>query len=118
MEIHGTNDLLGRLLAAAGERSRVIATNLANENTPGYRRVVLRFEELLRGAMEKGDGDLSKVMPRLEEDLVTPARPDGNNVDLELEMNALRQNRLLYESYAAVLATRLEILRSSIESGR
>ena len=112
------DDLLTRLLSATTQRSKVIANNIANQNTPGYRRQVLRFEELLGSAIAGGARDLSRVEPSLEEDQLTPARPDGNNVNLELEMNAMRQNRLLYESYAAMLQGRFEMLRTSIESGR
>jgi flagellar basal-body rod protein FlgB len=111
-------DLLVRLLSASTERSRVIADNIANQNTPGFTRKVLRFEELLTAALESGRTDLTGIEPVLSDDRLTPARPDGNNVNVELEMGALRQNRLLYEAYAAILGTRFELLRSSIESGR
>ena len=114
----GHDDLLLRLLSASSERARVIANNIANQNTPGYTRVVLRFEELLQRAVESGRGELANVVPELEEDRLTPAGPDGNNVNVELETNALRQNRLLYEAYASILGTRFELLRTSIESGR
>jgi len=122
-------DLLARLLSAASLRAEVIANNIANQNTPGFRRQTVRFEELLRGALAgptsaAGEAHasaarrLAALEPRIEEDRLTPPRADGNNVTLELEMNALRQNQLLYEAYAAVLATRFEVLRASVESGR
>jgi flagellar basal-body rod protein FlgB len=104
-------------MSASAARARVVASNIANANTPGYRRQVLRFEELLRGALDDGR-DPSAVAPRVEDDLVTPARPDGNNVNLELELNADRQNRLLYETYATILQNHFELLRTSVESGR
>ena len=110
--------LLMRLMSASTERARVIASNVANQNTPGYRRQVLRFEDLLRGAIDSGRDDLGRIEPHVELDLLTPARPDGNNVNLELELNADRQNRLLYESYASILESHFNLLRSSIESGR
>ena len=116
--IEGNTDLLLKLMSASTERARVIAGNVANENTPGYRRQVVRFEELLRDALQTGRSDVGGIAPRIEDDLVTPARPDGNNVNLELELNADRQNRLLYETYAAMLQGHFELLRASIESGR
>jgi flagellar basal-body rod protein FlgB len=114
----GRDDLLLRLLSATSERAEVIAGNISNQNTPGYTRKVLRFEELLRDAVASGRTDLSDVQPAIEEDLLTPRSADGNNVNVELESNALRQNRLLYEAYASILGTRFELLRSSIESSR
>ncbi len=110
-------DLLMRLMSASTQRARVIASNVANENTPGYRRQVLRFEDLLREELASG-GDVARIEPALVEDSVTPGRPDGNNVNLELELGADRQNRLLYESYAAILQGHFDLLRTSIESGR
>jgi flagellar basal-body rod protein FlgB len=113
----GPSDLLTRLLSAASERGRVLAENLANANTPGYQRRELHFEDLLRRAVDAGD-ELSRVAPRVELDAISPARADGNNVTLEQELGALRENRLVYEAYAAILATRTELVRASIEQGR
>ncbi len=113
----GQQDLLLRLLSASTERARVIANNIANQNTPGFTRKVLRFEELLKEVIESG-ASTDRIAPKLEEDVLTPGRADGNNVNVELEMNAMRQNRLMYEAYASILGTRFELLRSSIESGR
>ena len=112
--------LLGALMDAAALRARVLSANVANQNTPGYTRQVVRFEELLREAAERGRSadELARVAPRVEADLTTPARADGNNVDLELEMSASRQNQLLYEMVLAMRASRSELIRSAIESGR
>jgi flagellar basal-body rod protein FlgB len=114
----GNVELLMRLMNASAQRARVIASNVANENTPGYSRQVLRFEDLLRDELAGGAPDLARVAPRIEADAVTPARPDGNNVNLELELGADRQNRLLYESYAAILQSHYDLLGTAIESGR
>ena len=113
----GQGDLLMRLLAASNERTKVLANNIANQNTPGFTRQVLHFEELLRQALEDGR-DPALVQPELSLDTLTPGRADGNNVNIELEMNSMRQNRLLYEAYAAILGTRFELMRVGIESGR
>jgi len=114
--ISGNIDLVMRLMSASAERARVIASNVANENTPGYRRQVVRFEELLGDTLARG-GDVGRVSPRVEEDTSTPARADGNNVVMELELNASRQNRLLYETYSQILQTHFDLLKAGIESG-
>lgn len=114
----GNVDLLMRLMSASTERGRTIASNIANENTPGYRRQTVQFENLLGDALRAGKEDLSDIQPQSVEDFVTPVGADGNNVTLELELSANRQNRLLYDTYAAILQSHFEMLRSSIESGR
>ncbi len=109
------SDLLSRLMSASVQRAKVIEGNLANHNTPGFRRRVLRFEDLLRSALPRGEDAARAVAPRIEEDLVTPTREDGNNVTMELELSALRENKLLFDTYAAIVETRGRILQYSIE---
>ncbi len=116
MTVEGQHtDILLRLMSVTGLRARAIAGNVANVNTPGYTRQTVRFEDMLRKAYEDG-GDLYAVEPEVVPDLESPARPDGNNVSLELELNAMRENRVLYETYSAILAGHFELLRNSIES--
>jgi flagellar basal-body rod protein FlgB len=111
------DDLLLRLLRAAALRSEVIADNLANQNTPGFTRREVRFEELVSAALASG-GDADGIAPRVLEDRVTPATTDGNNVTPEVEINALRENRLLQDAYTAILQNRFNVLRAAIDGGR
>jgi len=111
------SDLLVRLLGACELRARVVSANIANSNTPGYVRQVVRFEELLKRELNEG-GDLAHVGPETELDLEAQARPDGNNVSLELELNTMRENRLLYETYSSILRSHFNLLETAIGSGR
>lgn len=111
------NSLIMRLLDAASMRQNVIGHNVANQNTPAFTREVVRFEDLLRGALERGES-IENVQPIVEGDFNSPRRADGNNVNMELELGALRENRILYESYAAMLGGRFDLIRTAIESGR
>jgi flagellar basal-body rod protein FlgB len=110
-------DLLVRLIGACEQRARVVSANIANSNTPGYVRQIVRFEELL-GAELRAGGDAAEVAPEVAHDLQTPARPDGNNVSLELELNALRENRLLYEAYSSILRSHFALVESAITESR
>ena len=114
MDAISGEDLLLRLLSAAELRSRVISANIANQNTPGYRRQEVQFESLLSDAMKRGAG-AGKVLATISEDTETPARPDGNNVNLEIELNTLRQNRLLFETYASILEGRGNLKRIALD---
>ncbi|MSR63039.1 MAG: flagellar biosynthesis protein FlgB [Planctomycetes bacterium] len=110
-------DLLVHLLGACETRARVVSANIANSNTPGYVRQVVRFEELLSQELDNG-GDVTGVVPEVAADLEAPARPDGNSVSLELELNAMRENRLLYEAYSSILRSHFALLESAITAGR
>lgn len=119
MDLHGTEGrLLLRLMSASTLRGRVIANNIAQANTPGYKRQVVRFEDLVAQALQRGERSAERLSPSVTTDLFTPARPDGNNVSLELEMNASSENRLLFETYATILAGRMEMIRSAIMEDR
>jgi len=112
-----TNDLLVRLLQGTDLRAKVLASNLANQNTPAYVRRVVTFEDTLRATLNQG-GDISRVEPKVEMDVLSPARPDGNNVTLELEMNAFRENRILYDTFVAMLRGHFSVLETAITGGR
>jgi len=119
MDIGGPNlDLLSRLLDASSLRGRVIQGNLANSNTPGFKRKVVQFEEQLASALARNPHQAQRLAPTVGDDLVTEARPDGNNVNMELEMNAQRENRLTYETYATILQGHLGLIDAAIREGR
>jgi flagellar basal-body rod protein FlgB len=117
MDVKSTDALL-RLMSAAALRGRVLANNVANQNTPGYHRQVVRFEQEFLAEMGRHHPDLARVSPRVEEDADATTRPDGNTVSLEEELSASRENRLLYEMYAAILQGRMDMLRSAINGAR
>ncbi len=56
-------ELLNRLLSAADMRTRVILSNLANSNTPGYTRQTVEFETLLQEAMEERSEGIDTIQP-------------------------------------------------------
>ncbi|MCB9881144.1 MAG: flagellar basal body rod protein FlgB [Planctomycetes bacterium] len=105
------------LLNGAAERHRVITGNLANLETPGYTRRDVTFEtelgERIREGMSLRDA-LSQVEPRVVIDRDSPARADGNNVDLERETSELQKNELLYDLYARVLSMRIQQFQTAI----
>ena len=113
-----SRDMLLRLMSASSLRAKVLSENIANQNVPGYKRKIVRFEELLAEHFKAGSRSLDGVMPRVEVDNATPASPDGNNVSLEVETNAMKENSLLYQMYAAILQTKHDMIAASIKEGR
>lgn len=105
-------DTLSRVLDASALRHKVIAQNVANVNTPGYRRLAVEFEDQLAKAIGGPDGGAG-VRPKVVE-VDGPERVDGNNVDLDREMGDLTKNGLLYQAAAQILASRMASMRSAI----
>lgn len=118
MNLISDEGILAQLLAAAGMRSRVIANNLANQNTPGFKRKVVQFEDLVLAELKRGSSNIGSIQPKIVVDSLTPSGPDGNNVNLELEINSMNENRILYETYSAIMSSHMELIRASIEDGR
>jgi flagellar basal-body rod protein FlgB len=117
MDLGGTQtELLFRLMEATTLRAKVIAGNVANQNTPGFTRKEVRFEDHLKAAAARGER-LSGIEPEVIEDRATEARADGNNVSLETELNAMRENRLMYETYSTIVSMHFELLRTGIKDG-
>ncbi len=108
-------DLIVKLLDMAQMREEVLGQNISNVNTPAYRRQEVQFEDELRQFLS---GDRTDKLNELEAKRAytegLPARSDGNNVDIEMEMGQLNKNSMMYETYAQVLATKLGMLRSAI----
>lgn len=124
---------LEKTLDAATLRQRVIAHNLANLNTPGFKRLEVNFEENLARALGKDkklplvkthpahltpELPLEKVAPEVERNEVTTARTDGNNVSLEAEMAKLLMNGVNYRLAGQLISGKLGSLRYVINEGR
>jgi len=107
--------VLAQMLNAAALRHRVIAQNVANVNTPGYRRREVAFEDDLAKALASS-GPTAHVKPQV---IVVdgPERVDGNTVDIDREMGDLGKNALLYQAAAQIVSSRVASLRAAI-SGR
>ena len=95
----------------ASQHHRVTGQNIANINTPGYQALELRFDQLLNrmdGAGQPG-GDY-----QVQETEGLTARVDGNNVDLDHELAALKKNALAYQTLTQLLGSKMGILKQAI----
>lgn len=87
-------------------RHSAIADNIANVNTPGYKRKDVPFEDALARAVRDqtspctgaATGPASRFTPCVTRDTDSAARSDGNNVDVEAEMVRLAETTLRYET--------------------
>ena len=106
------------LLSATTLRHRVIATNLANIETPGYTRSEVSFEQALAHELRKGaslEESLEGLEPITALDTESEARPDGNNVDLDRETGELQKNNTLHDLYARILSMKLAQFQAAIQ---
>lgn len=134
-----TMDLVQRSLDAAALSHKVISNNLANVDTPGFKRSTVLFNENLRKAMEAKRGGtqqlalnrtdarhldvnaapaLSSIEPELVTDVTSTLRNDGNNVDIDREVALLSQNTVWYQTLAQITQMQFASLRTAISEGR
>jgi flagellar basal-body rod protein FlgB len=108
---------LAEALTLHQKQHEVLASNLANVETPGYRAKQLDFAATLRDAFASPE-DPEAPPPRttLLEDRTAPARADGNTVDVDLQMAKLGANGGRYVALARLLGHKIAILRQAIES--
>jgi flagellar basal-body rod protein FlgB len=114
-EINGQFDVLARLLDVASLRQRTLAHNVANVNTPGFRRSDVRFEDAFARALASGnEAKALRVQPQVIEHGGDGERADGNNLDIDVEMGRLEKNTALYKVYSQLLASQLANMRAAI----
>ena len=107
MNIYG---LMKMGLDATELRSRTIANNIANINTPNYKRKYVSFEESLKNEINN-----AKIEVKVDKDSIV--REDGNNVDLENEKVNQASASLQYNALVSLTNTKLAMTKSVI-SGR
>jgi flagellar basal-body rod protein FlgB len=106
---------LERVLDLSAFRHQVIAANLANVDTPGYRTRDLRpFAGEIEQAME---GEEASFTPIAHEIPGLLERPDGNNVSVERESLLLAQNQLRFQVAVAFLKSEFHQMSAAISGG-
>jgi flagellar basal-body rod protein FlgB len=107
-----------RMLDAAATRHDAIAANIANAETPRYKRIDLAptFCAELHNALASQDaGQLASLRPKLAVDSkALPGNLDGNTVNLEHELVELSQNSLQHAVESQLVSASLLKLRLAI----
>ncbi|RNC29538.1 MAG: Flagellar basal body rod protein FlgB [Candidatus Dichloromethanomonas elyunquensis] len=112
-------------------RNKVLADNIANVDTPNFKRSDVNFENVLQAALggeDPGQLELKRTSPLhlsgfavsgadfVIQDQSTSYRNDGNNVDIDAEMTKLAENTIEYNALTRSLSSHLALLRQVIQS--
>jgi flagellar basal-body rod protein FlgB len=109
--------ILEGALDGLSQRESLIASNLANIDTPGYRPQSIDFESALRAEIDRQTGGLASTTPGsmpAAQAFDGGQRNDGNTVDLESEMTALIETQLRYGAVSELVTGKLGMLRTVI----
>ena len=107
-----------KMLDATVMRQEAIASNLANMETPNYKRIDVdpSFGHALEKAMGSGKpNNIQKIQPRLmvDQTALSPNR-DGNTVQLDNELMNLQQNGLNHQLQTQLVSATISKLRMAI----
>lgn len=128
-----TMDYLQRGLQAANLRHEVISNNIANVNTPRFKKSDVVFESLLAKelGLDKDEKKLELVRTRdkhlpipfpgkataqIQRDDIHTMRVDENNVDIDVEMANLAKNQIYYNTMAKEIGSYIQRVKTSITS--
>jgi flagellar basal-body rod protein FlgB len=105
-------DNLQNALSRTSQRHALLTDNLANVNTPGYRRKDMDFNITLKEEMDRPgtlpSADISGGQMRL----------DGNGVDLEKEVMSMAETELRYQALTDMTSDYFANLKSVIREGK
>lgn len=112
------------------ERAEVIASNIANANTPGYKARGLNFDQALAQAQYKQSQSMARTHEKHIDakmelnnavDFRVPNQPDtgdGNTVDVQVERNKYMENTLEYQASFQFLNGKVKGLRKALTGGQ
>ena len=106
----GISARLERYLDLLSNRQSLVASNLANADTPGYRTRDIDFRAEFESAWS--------AAPEPVEVGGLPVRNDGNNVSVDREARLLAENALRFNVASGLLRTELRTIRSAIQEGK
>lgn len=123
--------LLKSMMDSKWLRNEVITNNIANVDTPGFKRSDVSFEELLESNLERNRLKLntthkghksnllsSSIKPKVYSQRYRTTRNDQNNVDIDKEMVEIAKNALSYNILAEQAQKKFQLLKTAISEGR
>ena len=92
-------------------RQKLVASNIANADTPGYKTQDVDFQASLRSALDGGS-------PQPIEVSGLAVKNDGNNVNLDREARLLAENAMRFNVAASLMHSDLQQLKEAIQGGK
>jgi len=111
MKLDQTGLQLGNYMSYLSQRQGVIASNIANADTPGYQTRDVQMPSDFSSALQEARSTVVET-PDL------PSRNDGNNVSIDREARLLSENTMKFNLATQMVRGELKDVRSAIEEGR
>lgn len=109
-------DIINAGIKSESLRQKAIANNVANLQTPGYRRVDVKFQDILAKAMESSNGiDVTELEAEIYQPNETPINSNGNDVNLEFEVGQMVKNSIKHKALTRLLAKKYQQIDLAID---
>lgn len=128
----GSVDLFKKVLDASWLKNEAITKNMANINTPGYKRETVEFDSLLKTYLNQNNSSMTVtndkhfkianapngLEPKISKVTDTNFRNDENNVNIDVEMTEFSKNMIKYNAMTQQVSSQLKRIRLAIRDGR
>ncbi|MGA3173660.1 MAG: flagellar basal body rod protein FlgB [Syntrophorhabdales bacterium] len=111
----GIVDLIEKALDVRAFYQRILATNIANVETPGYKEKEVDFKTELARLTKGRPGNIGVSEKSAEEGA---ASIDGNTVDIENQIVKMTENTLMFNSLVQMINKKFYMIRYAINEGR
>jgi flagellar basal-body rod protein FlgB len=107
-----TFKMLEDIMDVASFRQKILTSNIANADTPGYKAKDISFQSELDKAVSGQKGNYAVFEP-----VPTMITRDGNTVSIDSEMTKVAENHLLYSSAAQILSMKFRMMKDVAKAG-
>jgi flagellar basal-body rod protein FlgB len=109
--LDGITSHLERYMDLVSARQKLVASNIANADTPGYRTQDIDFQFEFMSLVEG-------TSPQAMEPAGLAAKPDGNNVNIDREARLLAENAIRFNLATTLVRSQVKMVRTAIQEGK
>ncbi len=119
-------NILSKAADATWTRGKLLANNLSNVSTPGYKRQDIEFQSYLANALQQGAGTLDKKVAGVDLESIQPTiytdntnlsyRLDGNNVDIDTESANVAENQITNQALLEAMTQEFSRIKTALSS--
>ena len=109
--LDGLTNNIERYMDLLSARQKVVVSNIANADTPGYKTRDINFQSEFQSLT-------SGSQPNTVEVSNLAARNDGNNVDLDREARLLAENAMRFSLASNLMRSQIRLVKEAIQEGK
>ena len=109
--INQLTDNIERYMDLLSARQKLVTSNIANADTPGYKTQDLNFQSGFQAILDGQSPSATQVTG-------LPSKNDGNNVDLDREARLLAENAMRFSVASNLMRSQIQTIKEAIKEGQ